>query len=36
MEISNKSQATEEQIIELADDINKSWWQNNKSKYIQI
>lgn len=35
IEISSKSQATEEQILELANDINKSWWQTNKSKYIQ-
>ncbi len=35
VEISSKSQATEEQILELANDINKSWWQTNKSKYIQ-
>lgn len=35
MEISSKSEATEEQILELANDINKSWWQTNKSKYIQ-
>lgn len=35
IEISSKSQATEEQILELANEINKSWWQTNKSKYIQ-
>ncbi|MCD4795261.1 MAG: hypothetical protein K8R54_18665 [Bacteroidales bacterium] len=35
IEISSKSQATEEQILELANDINQSWWQTNKSKFIQ-
>ncbi len=35
IEISTKSQATEEQILELANDINQSWWQTNKSKFIQ-
>ncbi len=35
IEISSKSKATEDQILELADDINKSWWETNKSKYIQ-
>ena len=35
IEISSKSQATEEQILELANDINQSWWQINKSKFIQ-
>ncbi len=28
--IAGKSQATEEQILEIANDINKSWLQNNK------
>jgi len=35
MEISAKSEATEEQILELANDINQSWWQANKSMFIQ-
>lgn len=35
IEISSKSQATEEQILELANDINKSWWETNKNKYIK-
>ena len=28
--IASESQATDEQIIELADEINQSWWQTNK------
>jgi hypothetical protein len=35
IEISSKSQATEEQILELANEINQSWWQTNKSKFIE-
>ena len=35
MEISSKSQASEEQILELADEINQSWWQTNKSKFLE-
>ena len=35
MEISSKSQATEEQILELAKEVNQSWWQTNKSKFIE-
>ena len=35
IEISSKSQATEEQILELANDINQSWWQTNKNKFVQ-
>lgn len=35
LEISSKSKATEEQILEIANDINKLWWETNKSNYIQ-
>ena len=35
MEIASKSQATDEQILELASEINQSWWQSNKCKFIQ-
>jgi len=35
MEISSKSQASEEQILELSDEINQSWWQTNKSKFLE-
>jgi len=35
MEIASKSQATEEQILEIANDINQSWWQLNKNNFIQ-
>lgn len=35
LEISSKSQATEEQILELSNEINKSWWQTNKNKFVQ-
>jgi len=34
IEISSKSHATEEQILEIANEINQSWWQTNKSKFI--
>ena len=33
--IASESQATDEQIIELADEINQSWWQTNKQRYIK-
>jgi hypothetical protein len=35
MEISSKNQASEEQILELANEINQSWWQANKSKILE-
>ncbi len=34
LEISSKSYATEDQILEITKDINKSWWQTNKNKFI--
>ena len=33
--IASESQATDEQIIELADEINQSWWQTNKQRFIK-
>jgi len=33
--IAGKSQATEEQILEIANDINKSWFQDNKHLFIK-
>ena len=35
MSIAKKSAATEEQILELSDEINSDWWNNNKDKYIK-
>ena len=35
MEIVSKSEATQEDIDELAEDINKSWWEKNKSRFIR-
>ena len=33
--IASESQATDEQIIELADELNQSWWQTNKQRFIR-
>ncbi|MBI4647677.1 MAG: hypothetical protein HY738_14090 [Bacteroidia bacterium] len=35
IEISSKNKTTEEQILELASEINQSWWQTNKNKFIK-
>ena len=35
IEISSKSMATEKQIMEIADIINQSWWQNNKHSFLE-
>ncbi len=34
MSIAGKSQATDEQILEIANDIKSSWWETNKHLYI--
>ncbi len=33
--IAAESQATEEEIVELASGINQSWWQTNKQRFIK-
>jgi len=33
-ELVSKSIATDSDIQKLADDVNQSWWDRNKSKYI--
>ena len=33
--IAAESQATEEEIVELASEINQSWWQANKQRFIK-
>lgn len=30
----SKSKASQEQIDELAKDINSRWWQNNKERFL--
>lgn len=34
IEIANKSQASEEDIENLANEIKSNWWKKNKSKFI--
>jgi predicted ThiF/HesA family dinucleotide-utilizing enzyme len=34
LEISRKSKATQEDIDNLADEINKDWWQSNKNRFL--
>ncbi len=33
--IAAESQATEDEIVELASEINQSWWQTNKQRFIK-
>jgi len=33
-EIVSKSKATQEQIDQLAREVNKGWWQKNKNRYF--
>ncbi|MBV6641017.1 MAG: hypothetical protein KI791_09870 [Cyclobacteriaceae bacterium] len=35
LEIGAKSKATQSQIDQLADEVNKGWWEKNKSKFIK-
>lgn len=30
----NKSQATQEQIDDLAREVNKGWWEKNKERFV--
>jgi len=32
-EINSRSQATQEQADKIAEEINQSWWEKNKSKF---
>lgn len=33
--IAAESEASEEEIVELANEINQSWWQTNKQRFIK-
>ncbi len=34
LEISNKSQATEEDILKFSEEISDNWWQKNKKRFL--
>ena len=34
MEIANKSKATNEEVDNLANEIKKEWWENNKKRLL--
>jgi hypothetical protein len=33
--IATESQATDEEIVDLANEVNKSWWEANKQRFIK-
>ncbi|MFN3850857.1 MAG: hypothetical protein ACK4NY_15595 [Spirosomataceae bacterium] len=33
--IAAESQASDEEIVELANEINQTWWQTNKQRFIK-
>ena len=33
--IADESQATDEEIVALANEINQSWWKTNKQRFIK-
>lgn len=35
-EIVRKSKATDADVEELADEINRTWWKENKPRYIEL
>lgn len=35
LEIGAKSKVTQSQIDQLADEVNKGWWEKNKFKFIK-
>jgi hypothetical protein len=35
LEITSKSQATQEEVDKLAREINKSWWNKNKGEFLK-
>jgi predicted trehalose synthase len=35
LEITSKSKATQEDIDKLADEVNESWWNANKHRFIK-
>lgn len=34
LEISSKSRATEDNVYELAHEINQKWWKNNQNRFL--
>ncbi len=34
-ELTNQSQATQEDIDALASEVNKNWWEKNKDRFIK-
>lgn len=35
LEITSKSQATQEDVDELSTEINREWWENNKDTFLE-
>ena len=35
MEIVSRAQGTEEQATELADEVDKKWWNENKHRFLK-
>ena len=34
LEVTSKSKAKQSDIDKLADDVNESWWKNNRKRFI--
>ncbi len=35
LEVTSESNATQSEVDELADEVNESWWVNNRNRFIQ-
>jgi len=35
LEITSRSKGTEEQAAQLADEVDKKWWQENKGRFLK-
>jgi predicted trehalose synthase len=35
LEVTSKSQATQEEADKLADELNDNWWEKNRKKFIK-
>lgn len=35
LEATSKSKAKQEDVDQLADEVNASWWQNNRKRFIK-
>lgn len=35
LDITSKSEAEQEDVDEISDDVNREWWENNKDTFLE-